>query len=253
MSITLTGNQLIAQACYTLQLISPEQSVTSVESSVAQFLLQELIDSWNLEDLTILTTSRHVFNLVANQGGPDNPYTLGPGGDFDTLTAARPVEILQANLVLQTVTPSVEIPLSIYTDDTWQSSAIKDLTNPQPTSLYFNPTSPLAQIILWPIPNTSQNTLALYYGDLTPAFTANLSAPYICPPGYAKAFRLNLALAMCPFFFINADRVAMIEKKAIEALDSVKASNLKIADLTVDPAYTSNVHSTYNLITDEGG
>lgn len=259
MSVTLTGTSLIQQATYTLQLVSPTQPVAALEQSVAVYLLQELIDRWNLEDLTVLTVSRHVYSLTSGQGSPENPYTLGPGSAIPaptfatTSNSARPTHLEHASLLLTTQTPSVEVPLSCYTQDSWNASQIKDLTTPtQPTSLFYSPTNPLGTVILWPVPLSSTNQLCLYYGDFLPAFTANLGAPYVCPPGYAQALRLNLALLMCPYFFINADRVAVLQTMAIDALDTVKAANLKMADLSMDPAYLTGVKPGYNILTDQG-
>jgi hypothetical protein len=251
MSIVTSGGALIRQALTTLQVFAPQDSIDDASMETGLYGLREVLDTWTLYPGTILTVDRHVFNLTVNKGGPDNPYTLGPGGDWDTTPMARPPSLDAANLLLNTAAPyPVEIPLSFQTDNAYEASQIKTFTNPLATTIYFNPTDPLATIVLWPIPSADVNQIVLYYDRLTATF-ASLSASYTCAPGYAKAFRLCLAQTLIPYFSVPLDRAAWVEREATIALTDVLASNFKMADLAVDPAWTPTPFGNYNIYTDE--
>jgi len=253
MSIATTGHALIRQAFGTLNVYAPTDQIPVEDLNTALDLLRELVDSWTLKPGTVLVVDRHVFALDSTHGSPTLPYTLGPGGIWDTGTAERPPDIDAANLVLNTAAPyPVEVPLSFQTDDAYAAGQVKTLTSPQPTTFYYNATSPLGTIVLWPVPTNTSNEIALYYDRLTVQF-AGLEDAYICPPGYAKAFRLCLANALVPYFGVPADRAAWVDRASSEALDEVLASNFKPADVALDPAFTPSPHGTYNIYTDTGG
>lgn len=253
MSIATTGHVLVRQAFGTLQCFSPDDEISTTDLNTAFSLLKELVDSLTLKPGSVLTVDRHLFALDSTHGSPTLPYTLGPGGIWDTGTAERPPVIETANLVLNTSAPyPVEVPLSMQTDDAYAAGQAKTLTSPQSTTFYYNPTDPLGTVVLWPIPTTTSNQIALYYDRLTAQFTT-LETAYVCAPGYMKMLRLNLSQALVPFYSVPLDRAAWVERAAIDALDEVLASNFKPADLSLDPAYTPNPHGTYVIQTDQGG
>lgn len=253
MSLTRTADEVVKQALLTLGVIQPGETPDAQSSQQGRVLLAEMVDSWNLQQLTVLVQNRTVYDLVANKGGPDDPYTIGPGGDFDTGTAPRPVEIRSANLLLNTTSPyPTEIPLAIITDDMYAAQPIKQLINLQPQSLYYQASVPLGQIQLWNIPNTSQNQLVLYTDLLTPQFVGG-SVTYTCAPGYAKAFRLGTAAALADYFAVPPDRAMKITQEAQNALTDVKLQNVPMMDLGIDPGFIGNSHGTYVIQTDQGG
>lgn len=262
MSLVITGQSLITTAFQTLGVYAPQDTPSAEDTETALFVLQELIDSWVIENLTWLTTDRHVYPLVAGQGGlPDiaptsSPYTLGPGGNFDTGTLPRPAEIDAANLLLVLPNQTTRIPLSIMTDMAYFSQPVPELSTQLPTALYYNPTDPLGQVYLWPVPDTSANSLELLFGTQTATF-ASLNVAYTAPPGYAKAFRLELSKALIPFFAVPPTRTTVVLAQAEEAMASLKAKNVKMSDLSIDPMFLQTgggpLGASYDIFTDTGG
>lgn len=253
MSVTLTQQQIIDQAVTTLGVYQPGETVDPSIVAYAQTMLTELIDSWATQALTVLTVDRAVWDITAGKGGPDDPYTLGPGGDWDTGTAARPEEICNANLLLngQSGVP-IEIPLAIITDDMYAQQAIKTQTNPLPQWLYYNPTIPLGRVYLWNVPTNATNQIVLYTPTLTPQFADLDTTAYVCPPGYAKAFRLCLASALITALSVSGEVAARVTRDAEQALIDLKLNNAKMADLELDMGYTPNPRGTYVIQTDQG-
>ncbi len=250
MSLSINARDLCTRALQTIGAIGQDQIAAPPADIQTMFqLLGELIDSWSIQALTVLTVNRQVYAITANQGGPDNPYTYGPGGDWNTGSAARPPSIQSANLLLATsgVSP-IRIPVPILTTDMTAATPTPTLTNTLFTTLYYNDAVPLGQVILWPIPSTTVNQIELWVPLVTGAFP-DLSTQVVCAPGYLKAFRLCLAESAIPFFSCPPEQVARIPSMAADAL---KNSNLEMSDLSFDPMYTPPLHSTYVIQTDEG-
>lgn len=251
MSITLTQRSLISSAFTTLGVTQPGEAPDADNLATAQDRLAELVDNWNTQDLTVLVVERVIYSLVANQ----QTYTIGPAAltpDFSTGTAARPMDIQGANLVQNVTGTPVFIPLAPLTDDMYQNLPVPSQTSFQPNSYYYNATNPLGTVFLWPAPTTSVNQLALYLSLLTPQF-ASLDASYICPPGYAKAFRLGLAQALITDFGVPLETAAKVDQMASQALTDLKMTNVKMSDIAVDPAFAPDPRGLYNIQSDTGG
>ena len=328
MSLTLAADALITQVLHTLEVIGANEPASQTDLQLGFSFLQELIDSWAIQDLTVLTIQRSVYNLniatavssitsvstlatvtttaahgfltgdvvtiagaspvayngsytitvtglqtftyvfaggtspatgtitatVANQGGPDHPYTLGPGGTWNTGTNARPRLIQWANLLLNTSTPPVEIPIAVITTQMYATATpIKTLLNQLPVTLYYVPTVPLGTVYLWPLPTQGANQVVLYTPLVTGQFIDHTTA-VVLAPGYLSALRLNLCKLMMSSFAVPAETRATIPEDAREALQLLKESNamVQMAELMLDPAYTPSVHGTYVIQTDQG-
>lgn len=252
MSLTRTARELITQSAVTMGVLQPGEVLDDANLTFANTLLAELVDNWNTQDLTVLTVDRNVYDLDGVSGGPSAPYTLGPGGDWDTGTAARPEYLANANLLLngQTGVP-IEIPLAIITDDQYAAQAIKTQTNPLPQWIYYNPAVPLGKVYLWNVPTNTANQIVLYTPTLTAQF-GGLDTSYVCPPGYAKAFRLCLSQTLLTIFGVPGETAARINQQAEQALNDLKLSNVKMADLELDLGFTPNNHGNYVIQTDQG-
>lgn len=251
MSLSITGRDLVTRALQTLGVYAPGDVVSGTDIQVGFELLNELVDAWAIQALTILLVDRTAYDLVAGQGGPNNPYAYGPGGDFDTGTAARPPSIQDATLLLNGFTPPIEIPLAIITDDMYAAQAIKTQQSEYPQWVYYNPSVPLGQVFLWNVPSTSVNDLVLYTPTVTAAFP-DLSTLYVCPPGYQKAFRLCLAEACVNAFAVPPQIAGKVTFDAAQALSDLKCSNVKMGDLSMDPGFVQHQHGTYVIQTDQG-
>ncbi len=255
MSLTYTGRDFVIGAYREIGAIGPTEVPEAADFQWGFQLLNELLDSWQTQQLTTLVQEQHEYTLVSGQGSPDNPYTIGPGGDFDTGTAARPDLIRSANLSLEGSTPAVQIPLAIITDDMEAAIQIKTLQTQLANYLYYRRTVPLGQIEIWPVPNTAVNTLVLFTDLLTPTF-ATAATTYVCPPAYARAIRKGVAKELCPSLGIPLERAQVIGMAADYALLEVKEANAnaKMADLSIDPALTASTNGwgSYNILSDQG-
>ncbi len=242
----LTGRTLVTDSMLLIGAIASGETPSGAELTDGLRRLNELIDNWSLQALTALVNERHVLTLTASTG----TYTLGPTSTSGAswIVGARPDVLTNAGLLLNSSNPlPIEIARSILTDDEYANITIKDLSTTLFTSVYYNPTSPDGTVVLWPIPSVNTNDLVLYYDSILAQF-ADLTTQYRLPAGYAKALRYNLAVELAPEFGRQVDPVVLMTASA--SLRQVKAANLKMAELSLDPALSGNRQGAYNVYSD---
>lgn len=249
----ITGGEIVSDAFALLNVFLPGESVPASDGQFARRQLNDLLSEWGQRTLFIPTIARERFDLVADQGGPDNPYTIGLGGDFDTERPSNQNSITGANLILTATSPEVRVPLGIYTDAAYDANQIPGLSNSQPTGLYYNPTyqDDLGSIFLWPVPDIATNDLELFLQKPLAQF-ATLSATYYVPDGAPKALKYALAdLLQTPYGRALSPAAQRI---AISSVGTMKRSNLKMSDLANDfYMFSGGVSTLYNIQTGSGG
>jgi hypothetical protein len=161
-----------------------------LEPGVAAWMLRKLnrlVDRWNATPGATWSTPFVSYTPTINFG----PHTLGPAvGASWLLTEARPNVILGANVVLNTVTPNVRIPITIRDAVWFQNMPVQRLTSPIVTDLYYESSWPNGKVYLWPLPSTAYPIELRYDSSFTaygPTDTLYL------PNGYQDAVMLSLA------------------------------------------------------------
>jgi len=247
-----SARAIITDAFLTLGVFEPGEVLPASDASFAFGRLQSMQSAWKLEPLTSPTNVRETFPLVANKGGPANPYTIGPGGDLNTSKPVSDYELVGLGLVLGGTSPAVEIPRTWLTDDAWQAIQVKTLSNALFTEGYYNPTyaGGLGTLNLWPVPDNNLHTLVLYR-DLPIVSVVSLDASYDLPDGYFDALSYNLAVRLAkPYGQVIAPD---LDALARQTLAVAKRANTRLTDLPTDPALTHNKRGGYNIQTGTGG
>ena len=241
----MTANDLIERALKTVGVLAPGETATAADASDAFTILNNMIDTWATQRLTIFHTAREVFDLAA----ATQDYTIGPGGTFDIV---RPLWIAAASIIPDknaSDAQKIELPISAALNiNQWQNVAIKGTTSTFPTEFYYDKAwggiagalpslaSGLALISVWPVPRSSDCQLVLYAPTPLSQFTDRTSA-YTFPPGYEEAMRYQLALRLAPEFGRQlSPEVVML---ASECLGNIKRVNTSDAELSIDPALMS--------------
>lgn len=248
-----TASTIVRGAFETIGVLGEGQTLDSAKGADGFRRLNLMIRSWSLQNLTIPVTVREVFDLVALQGGPTNPYTIGDGGDFDTDRPPTQNALQGAGLILTSSDPDVEIPRAIFTDAMWQAIQIKDLQSGGsgvPTGVYYNPTFPLGSIYLWPIPSTGDNDLALYLRKPLVAFPDQTTSVDL-PDGVEEAMEYNLAVRLCGPYSVPMDDD--VRAMARSTLAIYKRANYHLRDLSQDPATTKSHAGYYNIDSGQPG
>jgi hypothetical protein len=242
---TIRALDLINAAMSLIQAKALGQVLTSDEALDAFGWLNRMIDSWGNLPALMPQNKREVFDLVAGQ----MTYTIGPGGDFDTV---RPVWITGAGLLLSQLPTPVELPRPVINNAQYQSIQIKTYSSAYVTVVYYNMTyaAGLGEITLWPVPNTTAQQLVLYSDQAIPGFSS-LTAQYVFPPGYTQAIIDNLACILADVYAFPLPQ--RVETRAKTGLSEIKRANTQeVTDLAVDPGIlTRSAQKPYNILNDQ--
>ncbi len=218
-----TALTLITDAFEELNVFQPGESIPDTDAQAGLRALNRLIGSWAQQSLTIPAQSRDVVSLVANQG----TYTIGTGGDFNTIRPPNQSSLVGAALILTASSPTIEVSLSVLTDDAYRALTPKGLTSTQPVAVYYNPTfsALFGTIVLWPAPTTTANSLALYLNRPLSTCT-DLTTTYAFPAGDEDALTYGLARRLAKPYGREVDED--LKDKADQALMVIKRSNVKL-------------------------
>lgn len=228
----MTANDLIARSMRTLGVLASGETATSDEASDGLTVLNNMVDMWATERLTIYTTTRNVFDLSSST----QEYTIGSGGTFDIV---RPLWISAASIIIDktaSASEKLELPLPAgLTVTQWQEVAIKGLESTYPTQFYYddNWVAGLAKISVWPIPRTANSQLVLYVPTALTQF-ADLTTAYTFPPGYEETLRYQLALRLGPEFGVPV--TPDVRLLAMQSLGNIKRVNIHTEELSIDAA-----------------
>lgn len=249
-----TALSLITGAFDTLGVYTPGASIAAADSAGALRRLNQMMGGLSLQPLTKPVLTREELTLEADKGGPSDPYTIGPDGDFNT---TRPTALLGAGILLVQSDPTynVEVPRAVLTNDAWAAIQIKELSSTQFTDVFYNPTfsNDLGTINLWPVPNIATNKLVLYWLEPLTRF-ATLTTEYFLPPGCEDALEYNLARRLLtPYGVTDEGIVSDVLDMARTSLATFKRGNTKLTDLPTDPALVRDPSGGYNILTGTGG
>jgi hypothetical protein len=230
-SIFTTTLAMITGALRLLNVTASGELPTSDEANDALAAFQSMVDSWNADSLSIFTTGAADYPLTLSK----QAYTLGPGGDFN---ATRPAKLIGMSVILlNNPANPIEVPIDMYTIDEWQTKIpVKNVSGSFPQVCYDDGGMPLRTLSFWPIP-TNQPCNARVYSWQSLVWPATLQTILNFPPGYARAFRYNLAVELAPEFGAQISPAVM--KVATESLAAIKTMNAPelhlISDLVMDP------------------
>lgn len=230
---------LIRRALVLANVSAPIESPDAVMAKDGLQTLNEMIDDWATQKLTIPVVRRHTFPLVALQAA----YSIGESGtpDFDMV---RPEWINNYGVI--PLGDTAEIPLHVYTRDEYAEEQLKTTQATFPIKVLYEPTYPNGTLTYWPVPTTAA-TVTFYIPTLLTEF-ADLITDYDLPRGYAKALRYCLAREFCIEYGRPIE--AGIEEGATTALGNVKRKNIQEDDLAVDAALIGR-SSLFNYYTGE--
>ena len=212
----MTAYDLINSALRLDGVIAGEEVANFNDANLGLMVLNDMIDAWNAERQAIYTTRIDDFPFVGGQ----QVYTIGTGGDFDIPRPAR-IDSMSA-ILLNTPSNPVEVPISIYSIDDWQTQVpVKVVAGSFPQICYDDGAFPLRSLNFWPIPQGQPCSARIYSWQGLGAQT--LTSQIAFPPGYSEAMRYNLAVRLGAEFAAPAS--AVVAQLAILGLARIKSMN----------------------------
>lgn len=228
---------LARKALRTIGAVGQGVSMSANDLDLAFEAANDMIDAWAAVRLTIFQTLLKTFPLVANQGSPTNPYTIGVGGDFNV---PRPTFITTATMQVLTTTPPFKINLRPLEDDEYGLLTIPGLLSALSESFYYNgkfdtsgADAGLGEFFLYPVPNGQQPVeLVLQLPTPMTGFADKTTTDYTFPPGYAEALRYQLAKRLAVEF--GKTMSPENQQLAIDTFAIIQRPNAKIPNLRCD-------------------
>lgn len=209
---TTSANDIITRSMVKAGIISPGEAIPHGKSAQVLEELNDLLESWALENLMVIADVLESFSLVTGT----SEYTYGTGGTFDS---DRPIKIRNDCFIRS---GSVDYPCTLKDLDVYRRLYNKS-TQGRPRIIAYNPEYPLGVVSLWPTPSSTDALYMRVAKTITTFPTAVTSVDLM--PGYRRAIVANLAVEICPNFGKKiSDSLAFI---ADQAKRSVKMANTR--------------------------
>jgi len=210
---TTAGDQ-INGALRLLGILAEGETPSAETSQDALVALNQMIDSWNTERLSVFSTQDQVFSWPSNVLS----RTLGPSGDFQ---GNRPV-LLDDSTYFRDPSNGISFGIKFVNQQQYNGIAVKTVTSTYPQVIWVNMTYPDIEMYVYPKPTKLLEWHFVSVEELTQP--ATLATNLHFPPGYLRAFKYNLACEIAPEFGVEpsptVSRIAMTSKRNLKRINN---------------------------------
>ena len=211
---TYTAGDQINRALRLLGVLAEGETPSAATSQDALVAMNQMIDSWSTERLSVFCTQDQIFTWPAGQ----YIRTLGPSGDFIGL---RPVMLDDATYFRDPGT-NVSFGIKFINQQQYNGIAVKTVTSTYPQVCFVNMGFPDVTLSIYPRPTRDLEWHFVSVQIL--AEPASLSTDLFFPPGYMRAFAYNLAMEIAPEFGVEpspqVQRIAMTSKRNLKRINN---------------------------------
>jgi len=210
---TTAGDQ-INGALRLIGMLAEGETPTAATAEDALTALNQMLDSWSTERLSVFSTQNQVFMWPPGEAR----RTLGPTGDF---VGNRPVT-LDDSTYFKDPTNGVSYGIKIINQQQYDGIAVKTVTSTYPQVMWINMDMPNILMVIYPVPTRVLEWQFVSVTELTQP--ALLATELVIPPGYLRAFRFNLACEIAAEFGVEpsptVSRIAMASKRNIKRINN---------------------------------
>jgi hypothetical protein len=236
----VTVNELLTRSMQLVGAVATGETLTAAEANDGLLSLNDMLEHWSTEGLTIPQIIREEFTLVPGQAA----YTIGPSGNFNT---AAPTEIREARIIDVSAVPQMELPIEIINYQQWADIQQKGIQSSQPIYLFFQKSAPLSTINLYYVPSVA-NKIALYSFKPLTRFTA-VTDQIEFPAGYSRAIRYNLAVELAIEY--GKEPSPNVMQMAMDAKAALMRQNSEPLYLQSDALIVNGGQNVFNILTGE--
>jgi len=212
--MTTSAGDQINGALRLIGMLAEGETPSAATSQDSLTALNQMIDSWNTERLSVFSTQDQVFTWPASI----RSRTLGPSGDF---VGNRPILVDDATYFRDAAT-NVSYGIKIINQQQYDGIAVKTVTSTYPQVLWINMSYPDIEMYVYPVPLRPLEWHFISVEELTQP--AVLATTLSFPPGYLRAFRFNLACEIAAEFGVEpspqVSRIAMTSKRNIKRINN---------------------------------
>jgi hypothetical protein len=209
-----TAGDLINGSLRLLGVLAEGETPSSETSQDALLAMNQMIQSWNTERLTVFATQDQVVSWPPSTIS----RTFGPTGD---IVANRPVAI-DDSTYFRDPSNGISYGLKLINQQQYNGIAVKTVTSTYPQVMWVNMTYPDVEMYVYPVPTKVLEFHVVSIEELTQP--ANLATDLAFPPGYLRCFRYNLACEMAPEFGTEpsrqVQRIAMTSKRNLKRINN---------------------------------
>jgi len=209
-----TAADQINGALRLIGMLAEGEVPSAATSQDALTALNQMIDSWNTERLSVFSTQDQVFNWPPNELS----RTLGPTGDF---VGNRPV-LLEDSSYFRDPSSGISFGIKFINQQQYNGIAVKTVTSTYPQVIWVNMTYPDVEMYIYPKPTKVLEWHFVSVEELTKP--ALLTTTLAFPPGYLRSFKYNLACEIAAEFGVEpsptVQRIAMTSKRNLKRINN---------------------------------
>lgn len=213
MAVYTAGDQ-INRALRLIGVLAEGETTSASVMQDSLMALNQMIDSWNTERLSVFCTQDQIFTWPAGLIS----RTLGPSGDFIGL---RPVLLDDATYFRDPGT-NVSFGIKFINQQQYDGIAVKTVTSTYPQVIFVNMTFPDVTMTIYPRPTRDLEWHFVSVQELDNP--ATIATNLFFPPGYLRAFAYNLAMEIAPEFGVEpspqVQRIAMTSKRNLKRINN---------------------------------
>jgi hypothetical protein len=165
------------------KILEAGETPTGEEATDALATLNDVLENWDTEPMSLWSTSNFVGATVAGQA----TYTIGPSGNFNT---TRPSQISGGYVTFS----GVDFTFDVIGQLEYNGFSLKTFQQPIPEKLLYVNDFPLGLVTLWPVPSQVLPITLTFDRLITQIPTLATAINY--PPGAVKALRYALAIEL---------------------------------------------------------
>lgn len=212
--MTTTAGDQINAAFRLIGVLAEGETPSAEMSQDGLSALNQMVDSWNTERLSLFNTQDQMFTWEAGV----ITKTLGPTGNF---IGNRPI-LLDDSTYYRDPGTNVSFGIKFINQQQYDGIAVKTVTSTYPQVMWINMEYPNITMTVYPKPTRELEWHFISVDEIT-QFTS-LADTVSLPPGYLRAFKYNLACEIAPEFGVEPSRqiqrIAMTSKRNIKRINN---------------------------------
>jgi len=209
-----TANDQINGALRVLGILAEGETPSAATSQDALTALNQMIDSWNTERLSVFNTQDQTYLWTPGL----KTQTLGPSGDF---VGNRPI-MIDDSTYFRDPANGISFGIKLINQQQYDGIAVKTVTSTYPQVMWINMEYPNITMTIYPVPTKVLEWHFISVDELMSV--PSLSTNILMPPGYLRAFKYNLACEIANEFGIepppNVARIAMTSKRNLKRINN---------------------------------
>lgn len=202
--LKITARELIRKAFRVSGILGTGESPSDEEAEDALFTLNEIVDSWNLENMMFSCTKETEINCDGSLS-------------YETIKFNNGID----NVFYETADRNVR-QLSQSTREEFELSKINYASNGDPSCFYYNGTFPYSLITVYPTPSFGK--LKIISSGQFELFDTLDSMVYL-GSGYTRALQYNLAVMLAAEYGRDIPDTILTKAVSDKALIKISASN----------------------------